>query len=131
GKQRARGVAAADNPEPCNLIPAAEIERLVGPLDGKPVREGTGCWYYVPMDTLSPEWAQLRASARRLRESGADDRAVELYAPTRAGLFVDVDVTGGRRASARGGAGRTEASPAGWDEVRATPGHPRFTGRAG
>ncbi len=139
----ARQVVAATRPEGCDLIPRDEAERILGPLDGPPRREGTGCWYYVPLDTLSPAWTQLRESKRRLRETGADSQAIELYAPSRAGLFVDVDVTGAALVRARGVAAATKAMvpgetesrttgrPAGWDAVSTPLGRPGFTGRVG
>ena len=130
---------AAGAPAACDLIPTAEIERLAGPLDGDPVREGDGCWYYVTVDTTTAEWTRLRAGADRARAAGMDDRAIALYHPTRAGLYVEADLrgNGGTRepesAAAPGGAGvGTAPRPeAGWDEVSASPSGAVFTGRAG
>jgi hypothetical protein len=118
-------VAAAAIPSGCDLIPPDEIERIAGPLKGEPTREGNGCWYYVAMDTTSAEWKQLRAGADRARAAGMDDRAIELYHPTRAGLYVEVDVGGDGQAT------RDAPPPEGWDEVRASRSGAVFHGRAG
>lgn len=117
-------VAAAAVPEACDLIPRAEVERIAGrPLDGEPERDGKGCWYYVAVDTLSAEWLQLRERAERARAGGMDEKAIELYHPTRAGLYVEVDVeaVGERSDSAREG----------WDETRLARTGAVFNGRAG
>jgi hypothetical protein len=118
-------VATAAVPTGCELIPRAEIERIAGPLDGEPKREGNGCWYYVAIDTLSAEWKQLREGAERARAAGMDERAIELYHPTRAGLYVEADVRGDGQATQAG------APPAGWDEAGASRSGAVFHGRAG
>ena len=111
-------------PAACDLVPRAEIERLAGPLDGEPKREDRGCWYYVAMDTTSAEWTQLRANAERARASGMDARAIELYHPTRAGVYVEVNV-------GSEGQAQTGKQPAGWDEASASRSGAVFNGRAG
>ena len=115
--------ATATVPQGCDLIPRAEIERIAGRLDGEPKREGNGCWYYVAMDTSSAEWQQLRDRAERARAGGMDEKAIELYHPTRAGLYVEVylDAAGER----------SDTAPAGWDEARASRTGALFTGRVG
>jgi hypothetical protein len=118
-------VAAPAIPSGCDLIPPDEIERIAGPLQGEPKREGNGCWYYVAMDTTSSEWKQLRAGAERARAGGMDDRAIELYHPTRAGLYVEVDVRGDGQAT------QGASPPEGWDEVGASRTGAVFNGRAG
>ena len=135
GKQKAgssasAAVATATVPEGCDLIPRAEIERIAGPLAGEPKREGNGCWYYVAMDTTSPEWKQLREGAERARAAGMDERAIELYHPTRAGLYVEVDVRGEGQAQAPGGE-QSRTTPAGWDEASASRSGAVFHGRTG
>jgi hypothetical protein len=124
GSSLAAPVAIAAVPATCELIPRVEIERIAGPLAEEPRREGNGCWYHVAMDTTSAEWKQLRERADRARAAGMDDRAIELYHPTRAGLYVELDV------QAAGGE-RSETPPAGWDEVRSSPSGSFFHGRAG
>ena len=111
-------------PAACDLVPRAEIERLAGPLDGEPKREDRGCWYYVAMDTTSAEWTQLRANAERARASGMDARAIELYHPSRAGVYVEVNVGSEGQAP-------TGKQPAGWDEASASRSGAVFNGRAG
>ena len=116
-------LAAATLPDGCDLIPRAEIERIAGPLQGEPQREGKGCWYYVAMDTLSAEWKQLRERADRARAGGMDDRAIELYHPTRAGLYVEVNVDAAGE--------RSDSAPPGWDEANLSRTGAVFGGRAG
>jgi hypothetical protein len=119
---------AATAPAGCDLIPRAEIERVAGPLQGEPKREGHGCWYYVASDTTSTEWKQLRAGAERARAAGMDERAIELYHPTRAGLYIEADVRGDGQVMAPE---QAEAPPPGWDEARTSPTGALFHGRAG
>jgi len=114
-------------PAPCDLMPRAEIERIAGPLDGEPVPEDRGCWYYVAGDTTTAEWRQLRDGAERARASGMDERAVAMYHPTRAGIFAAVDARGEGSAAAD----RPADLPAGWDEVGASRSGRVFNGRAG
>jgi hypothetical protein len=118
--------AAETTPVPtgCDLIPRAEVERIAGPLDGEPRREDRGCWYYVAVDTTSAEWKQLRDRAERARAGGMDARAIELYHPTRAGLYVEVNV-------GREGQAQTDKPLAGWDEASASRSGAVFNGRAG
>jgi hypothetical protein len=117
-------VPAASIPGPCDLIPRAEVERIAGPLEGEPKPEDRGCWYYLAVDTTSAEWRQLRERAERARAAGMDARAVELYHPTRSGLYVEVNV---------GTEGQSQAGerPAGWDEASASRSGAVFHGRAG
>jgi hypothetical protein len=116
--------AAASIPAACDLVPRAEIERIAGRLDGEPEQEDRGCWYYIAVDTTTAEWRQLRERAERARAAGMDPRAIELYHPTRAGLYVEANV---------GMEGLPQAGdrPAGWDEVRASGSGASFSGRAG
>jgi hypothetical protein len=123
GGSATAAAVTATVPEGCDLIPRAEIERIAGRLEGKPKREGNGCWYYVAMDTTSTEWKQLRERAERARAGGMDERAIELYHPTRAGLYVEVDVQAAGE--------RSDTAYAGWDETRLSPTGAVFSGRAG
>jgi hypothetical protein len=125
----ANAPAVAAVPPVCDLIPRTEIERLAGPLEGEPKREGNGCWYYVAVDTNTAEWKELRAGAERARVGGMDPRAIELYHPTRAGLFVEVNMRGdGQAQTAAEGA---DTSRAGWDESGSSKSGAVFHGRAG
>lgn len=119
--------AARDAAASCDLIPRAELERLAGPLDGEPVGEDRGCWYYVVADTTTAEWKQRRDGAERARASGMDERAIAMYHPTRSGLYAAVDARGEGSASAERAADR----PAGWDEASASPSGAVFNGRTG
>jgi hypothetical protein len=130
----------------CELIPVAEIERIVGPLEGQPKREGPGCRYFFPFDSSMPEWAKLREWERRVRASaGADTQDLKPFEPHRPELFVDVDVTGDALVYARGVAAARDALTAlaggastskterlaGWDEIGIPLGRGGFTGRVG
>jgi hypothetical protein len=125
----AAAAAAAAVPTGCDLIPRSEIERLAGPLQGEPKREGNGCWYYVVSDTTTAEWQQLRAGAERARAAGVDERAIELYHPTRAGLYVEVNIRGDGQAQTP--APDAAAPPEGWDESGRSKSGAVFHGRAG
>lgn len=114
-------------PSSCNLIPRAEIERLAGALDGEPIPEDRGCWYYVVVDTTTAEWKRIREGAERARASGMDERAIALYHPTRAGIYAEVDVRGEGMASEE----TPEDTPPGWDEIGASRSGAVFNGRTG
>jgi hypothetical protein len=114
-------------PAACELIPRAEIERIAGPLDGEPTPEDRGCWYYVTVDTTTAEWKQLRERAERARASGMDERAIEMYHPTRAGIYAEVDARGEGMASEE----RPANTPPGWDEVGTSRSGAVFNGRTG
>lgn len=120
-------VAGHGVPAACDLIPSPEIERIAGPLDGEPKREGSGCWHYVVIDTTTAEWKQLREGAERARASGMDERAIALYHPTRAGIYAEVDVRGEGMASDE----RPANTPPGWDETGASRSGAVFNGRTG
>jgi hypothetical protein len=124
GPSAGPAVATAGVPEACDLIPRAEIERIAGrPLAGEPRRDGKGCWYYVAVDTLTAEWKQLRERAERARAGGMDDRAIDLYHPTRAGAYVEVDVEAVGE--------RSDTAREGWDETRLSRTGAIFSGRSG
>ena len=128
GRSASAVAATTTVPEGCDLIVRAEIERIAGPLQGEPKGEGNGCWYYVAMDTTSPEWKQLREGAERARTAGMDERAIELYHPTRAGIYVEVDVRGEGQAQGPDG---ERSKTTGWDEASASPSGAVFHGRTG
>ncbi len=139
-------VTTAAEPDGCDLIPLAEIERIVGPTEGRPKREGKGCRYYFPVDSSMPEWAKLREWERQTRASaGADTHDLKPFEPRRPELFVDLDVTGAALVAARGVAAARERlaaeggyastskteRPTGWDEVGSPLGRAGVTGRVG
>jgi hypothetical protein len=142
----AHTVTTASLPSGCELIPVAEIERIVGPLEGQPKREGSGCRYFFPFDSSMPEWAKLREWERQVRASaGADTQDLQRFKPRRPELSVDIDVTGNALVTARGAAAVRERlsaeagqaspakaePPAGWDEVSIPLGRGGFSGRVG
>ena len=127
GPDAGADVAGHGIPAECDLIPSSEIERIVGPLDGEPTREGSGCWYYVVIDTTTAEWKQFRDGAERARAAGMDERAIALYHPTRAGIYAEVDVRGDETASAE----KPANLPRGWDEARISLSGAVFNGRTG
>ena len=105
-------------PDPCEMIPVAEIERLVGPIEGRPKREGKGCWYAVPADAPKPE------SGKAGGATFDPDRLMPFEDPRR-GLLVEVDLVATPLAS-----GTAEAK-GGWDAVGSPGARSRFTGRIG
>jgi hypothetical protein len=123
GAPSAEAVATAAVPESCDLIPRAEIERIAGPLAGEPRREGNGCWFYVAVDTNAAEWKQLRERAERARAGGMDERAIDLYHPTRAGVYAELYLEAAGE--------RSDTAPPGWDEARASRTGAIFNGRTG
>lgn len=145
GRAAARPVATAVLPDACELIPREEVERVVGPVEGSPERDGQGCWYYFPFDSSAPEWAKLREWERQVRASAPDTTDLApRYQARRPGLFVGVDVTGSALLNARAVSAATavmerevEAKspevkpPAGWDQAAAPLGRPGFSGRVG
>lgn len=139
--------------DPCGWITVAEIEGVIGKLDGPPKPDGIGCWYHVPIDSSTAEWTRMREIQARLREMpGYQEDAFRDMALDRPGLFLGVDLTGGileDRAVAAAvdhmagwmagdspmseDAERDEAPvpPAGWDDVGSPLGRAGFTGRVG
>lgn len=129
-------------PDPCELVPVAEIERLVGKLDGPPERENRGCRYALPADSFSPEWVRARELERALRSQGAEVDNFTSLDRIRPALFVDVDVTGrsiiGERSTQATAALSTaqvmspgEARTRSWDHAGFPPGRDGFLGRRG
>ncbi len=145
GRPAASSVETAVLPGGCELIPREEVERLAGPIEGQPEREGTGCWYYFPFDSSAPEWARLREWERQVRASAPDTNDIApRFEPRRPGLFVGVDVSGSAMLSTRAVAAATEVMereleakspkarpPAGWDQAGRPLARPGFSGRVG
>lgn len=145
GQPAAREVATASLPDGCELVPREEIEMIAGPIEGRPEREGNGCWYRFPFDSSAPEWVKLREWERQTRAAAPDTNDLApRYQPRRPGLFVGVDVTGSAPLSTRATAAATEImereveakstkakTPAGWDHAAAPVGRSGFSGRAG
>jgi hypothetical protein len=111
-------IAAAAAPDACDVISVAEIERLVGPIEGRPKREGEGCWYYFPTDAPKPKSAELGGL------TFDPDRPMPFEDPRR-GLFVEVDLD-----ATPLGSGVAHGSGS-WDAVGTPGARSRFTGRIG
>ena len=135
-------VTASVAPAACDLVPRAEIERIAGKLDGEPKREGDGCWFYVATDTTSAQWKEHQAAAERMRAAGMDQRGIDLYHPSRAGIYVELGLTAGGSgqasteadapaAPAPNGSPSRRTSAPGWDEVGASRTGSVFHGRTG
>ena len=116
----ASSMAAAAAPDVCSLVPVAEVERLVGPIEGRPEPEGKGCWYKVPADAPKPESAEADGA------TFDPDRRMAFEDPRR-GLFVEVDLTGPALLDPPG----TEARHEGWDALGTPGARSRFSGRIG
>jgi hypothetical protein len=109
--------ASVAAPDPCELIPVAEIERLIGPIEGQPRREGNGCWYPVP-EAPKSEPAAVGGS------TFDPDRRLPFEDPRR-GLRVEVDLVKTPLASG------TAQAKGGWDATGSPGSRSRFTGRLG
>ena len=100
-------MATVAAPDPCALIPVAEIERLIGPLKGRPEPEGKGCWYSAPAEAPKPESGKVGGA------TFDHDRLMPFEDPRR-GLLVEVDLVETPLASGTGegkGAGTPSARP--------------------
>lgn len=129
---------------PCDWIPASEVEAVVGRLNGAPRAERGGCFYPLPVDSIT---IARRARADSMR-AALERRGLKSDWPAEpedtGGVFLQVSV--GRGADERAaelafgtmgswvGDDSLFATPAatdGWDYRRALPGKPNFMGRAG
>ena len=100
-------IAAAAAPEACGLVPIAEIERLIGPIEGRPKPEEKGCWYSALADAPKPEAGKAGGA------TFDHDRLMPFEDPRR-GLLVEVDLVATPLASGTGegkGAGTPSARP--------------------
>ena len=111
-------IAAAAAPDACGLVPIAEIERLIGPIEGRPKPEEKGCWYSVPADAPKPEAGKAGGA------TFDPDRLMPFEDPRR-GLLVEVDLVATPLASGTG------EGKGGWDAVGSPGARSRFTGRVG
>ena len=129
---------------PCDWITASEVEAVVGSLSGAPRAERGGCFYPLPVDSIT---IARRARADSMRVA-LERRGLKSDWPAEpedsGGVFVQVSV--GRGADERvaelafGTMGSWVGDDSlfaipepgdGWDYRRALPGKPNFMGRAG
>lgn len=129
---------------PCDWIPASEVEAVVGKLNGPPRKHEGGCFYPLPVDSLT---LARRAKARQVQAAleragmksdwpaepedtggvlihvevgvGAEERPSELAFATLGSWVGDDSLLA------------TKVSVGGWDYRRSLPGKPNFYGRAG
>ena len=129
---------------PCDWIPASEVEAVVGKLNGTPRGERGGCFYPLPVDSIT---IARRAKADDMR-AALERMGMKSDLPPEpedtGGVFIQVSVGSGpeeRPAElAFGTMGSwigddslfaTQRAGDGWDYRRALPGKPNFMGRAG
>jgi hypothetical protein len=153
-----RCVAAADQSErgglpeksatipasPCDWIPASEVEAVVGKLNGAPRAERGGCFYPLPVDSIT---IARRARADEMR-AAVERMGMKSDLPPEpedtGGVFIQVTVGSGPEERvaelAFGTMGSwigddslfaTQKAGDGWDYRRNLPGKPNFMGRAG
>lgn len=129
---------------PCDWISAREVEAVVGKLNGTPRAERGGCFYPLPVDSITIA-RRARADSMRAALERAGMRSDWPAEPEdTGGVFLQVSV--GRGAEERpaelafGTMGSwvgddslfaTHQTGGGWDYRRALPGKPNFIGRAG
>jgi hypothetical protein len=129
---------------PCDWIPASEVEGLVGTLSGAPRKHEGGCFYPLPLDSIT---LARRAKTRQVEEAlaRAGMKSHWLPEPEDSGgvlIHVDVGVGAEERPTELGFAtlgswvGNDSLLAAdqpadGWDYRRSLPGKPNFWGRAG
>jgi hypothetical protein len=129
---------------PCDWIPASEVEAVVGKLNGPPRAERGGCFYPLPVDSIT---IARRAKADEVR-AALERRGMKSDWPAEpedtGGVFIQVTVgTGPEERAAElafGSIGSwvgedslfaTEQAGDGWQYRRNLPGKPNFMGRAG
>lgn len=129
---------------PCDWIPASEVEALVGKLSGAPRKHEGGCFYPLPVDSITiarrAKADQVRAALERAGVKsdwpaepedtggvliqvtvgvGAEERPAELGFATLGSWVGDDSLLA------------AEQPAEGWDYRRSLPGKPNFLGRAG
>lgn len=129
---------------PCDWITASEVEAVVGKLNGTPRVERGGCFYPLPIDSIT---IARRAKADELR-AALERRGLKSDLPPEpedtGGVFIQVTVGSGPEERvgelAFGTMGSwvgddslfaSRQAGDGWDYRRALPGKPNFMGRAG
>lgn len=129
---------------PCDWIPATEVEAVVGKLNGNPRAERGGCFYPLPVDSIT---IARRAKADRVRAS-LERAGMKSDWPAEpedtGGVFIQVSVGVGAEerpaelafttmGSWIGKDSLFAAGPSGdgWDYRRALPGKPNIMARVG
>lgn len=127
--------------DPCDWIPAAEVEAIIGTLAGPPRKKEDGCLYTLAMpESVAAKRQQANAMREKMREKFREAFGTAAAEPERPNpvldtesdprtyaVIVKVDVSGKGAGNAKKADG-TIAVPD-WDEAR--PGAYRFTGRTG
>jgi hypothetical protein len=129
---------------PCDWIPASEVEAVVGKLSGAPRKHEGGCFYPLPVDSIT---IARRAKADQVREA-LERAGMKSDWPAEpedtGGVFIQVTVgVGAEERPAELGFATlgswvgndsllaAEQPAEGWDYRRSLPGKPNFLGRAG
>ena len=129
---------------PCGWMPASEVEAVVGTLSGPPQPKDGGCFYPLPIDSITlAHNARQKQMREALAKSGAEGDLPPMAVDT-AGVLVkvSVDQEAGERpleqafaaVSSRTGADsllKSKGDGHGWDWHRRIIGKPNFWGRAG
>lgn len=129
---------------PCDWIRASEVEAVVGKLSGPPRPERGGCFYPLPVDSITIARRARADSMRAALERMGMKSDWPAEPEDTGGVFLQVSV--GRGAAERAaelafgtmgswvGDDSLFAAPQagdGWDYRRSLPGKPNFMGRAG
>ena len=138
------GKTATVPASPCDWISAGEVEAVVGKLNGSPRAERGGCFYPLPVDSITIARRARADSVRAALERAGLKSDLPPEPEDTAGVFIQVTVGSGaeERAMELGfgtmgswvGDDSLFAAPEatdGWDYVRSLPGKPNFMGRAG
>jgi hypothetical protein len=129
---------------PCDWIPASQVEAVVGKLNGPPRKHEGGCFYPLPLDSIT---IARRAKSRQVDEALAragmkSDWPAEPEDTGGVLIHVDVGVGAEERAMELGFATlgswvgndsllAAQKAGDGWDWRRGIIGKPNFRGRAG
>jgi hypothetical protein len=151
------GAAAVGRPEPgapersapipesaCDWFPASEVEALVGKLNGPPREQEGGCFYPLPVDSITIARRAKADQVRAALERAGMKSDWPAEPPDTGGVLIHVSVGQGaeERASELGFATAgswvgndsllaSDGPGDGWQYRRSLPGKPNFWGRAG
>jgi hypothetical protein len=129
---------------PCEWLPVSEVEAVVGALNGPPRNQGGGCFYPLPVDSIT---IARRAKARQVQDALARSGMKSDWPAEpedTGGVLVQVSVgVGAEERAAELGFGMlgswagddsllaAQKAGDGWDYRRRMIGKPNFWGRAG